>query len=132
VHTELLLVAGLGAGLLAGMLGVGGGILMMPALLYVAGLDQRHAVATSLAAMVPLSLAAAWRQHRYGNLDVRTGVSLGVLGTVGAAVGVSLTEVIPQRLLQIGFALLMLFVAAQMIRSLFKPPAGSPTASESD
>ncbi len=91
----LLVVAGLAAGLLGGLVGVGGGVLMVPALVYAASLGQREAIATSLAAIVPMSIAATVRQHRYGNVDLRSGLMLGVLGIVGAIIGATLAELLP-------------------------------------
>lgn len=115
-HPVLLVVAGFLAGVLGGIVGIGGGILAVPALVYAAGLGQRAAIATSLAAMVPMSIAATYRQHRYGNVRLTEGLTLGVLGIAGAAVGATLADLLPERLLRIGFGLLMLLIAAQLIR----------------
>src|SRR3712207_9374559 len=69
------------------MLGVGGGALFVPALVIFLGLSHLDAEATSLLAIVPVALVGAWRQHRYGNLDVRDGAAVGVLAVGGAGVG---------------------------------------------
>ncbi len=114
----LLALAGFAAGVLGGMVGIGGGILVVPVLLYTQDLVEREAIATSLAAMIPMSAAAAARHYHYGNLRLREGVTLGVLGIVGAAIGASLAEVAPEELLRLGFALLMLLIAAQMLRAV--------------
>ena len=66
-----ILLLGFGAGLTAGLFGVGGGILAVLALTLVLGLDQLEAQATSLVSIVPVALVGAWRQHRYGNLRLR-------------------------------------------------------------
>lgn len=130
----LLVVAGLAAGLLGGLVGVGGGVLMVPALVYAASLGQREAIATSLAAIVPMSIAATVRQHRYGNVDLRSGLMLGVLGIVGAIIGATLAELLPERALKIGFALLVLSISARLFRELAAgrgeaaPRAGEPGA----
>jgi uncharacterized membrane protein YfcA len=104
------------AGVVAGMLGVGGGILFVPALVLFLGLSQVDAEATSLLAIIPVALAGAASQRRYGNLRLREAVLLGLLAIPGAIVGVAIVNAIPERLTEILFALLMLFVAGQMVR----------------
>ena len=116
----ILAIAGFVAGVLGGMVGIAGGILVVPVLLYTQDLTERGAIATSLAAMVPMSIAAAARHHHYGNLRLRAGLALGVLGIAGAAVGASLAEVLPETFLRIGFAVLMLLIAAQMLRGVWR------------
>jgi uncharacterized membrane protein YfcA len=107
---------GLAAGVVSGLLGVGGGTLFVPGLVYVLGLGHVDAEATSLLAMVPMSLLGAWRQHRYGNLDVRTSATMGLLAVPGALLGVVLANALPVRVLEIGFALLLVFVAQRLAR----------------
>jgi uncharacterized membrane protein YfcA len=109
------IVIGFAAGMLAGLLGVGGGILFVPALVIALGLSQVDAEATSLLAIVPVSALGAWRQHRYGNVRPREGALLGVLGAGGVAVGVALANALSERALEVGFATLMLFVAARLV-----------------
>jgi uncharacterized membrane protein YfcA len=107
---------GIAAGIVAGMLGVGGGILFVPGLVLFRHLAQVDAEATSLLAIVPVALVGAWRQHRYGNLRVREGLVMGALAAPGAVGGVALVNVLPERVVEFGFAGLMLFVAAQLVR----------------
>src|SRR3712207_8125512 len=97
------------------MLGVGGGALFVPALVIFLGLSHLDAEATSLLAIVPVALVGAWRQHRYGNLDVRDGAAVGVLAVGGAVLGVVLANALPERALEVGFAALLLVVAGQMV-----------------
>ena len=59
---------GLAGGVIAGLLGVGGGVLFVPGLVFFLGLDQHHAEATSLLAIVPVAIVGTWRQDRYGNV----------------------------------------------------------------
>jgi uncharacterized membrane protein YfcA len=112
----LLIAAGFAAGAVAGLFGVGGGILFVPALALVAGLTQLEAQATSLLAIIPVSIVGAWRQERYGNLELRDGLMIGVLATAGGFAGVALSNVLPNRALEITFATLALVTAVQMIR----------------
>ena len=107
---------GLAAGFVAGMLGVGGGVLIVPGLALFAGLSQLHAEATSLVAIVPTAIVGAWRQDRYGNVRWHDGLLIGALSAVGAFGGVALANVLPERALELGFAALVLFAAAQLVR----------------
>jgi uncharacterized membrane protein YfcA len=119
---ELAVVAvGFLAGIIAGMLGVGGGALFSPALVLFLGESQLHAEATSLVAIVPTALAGAWSQHRYGNLRLREGALMGALAVAGAAAGVALANVLAERPLRIIFATFMLVVAFQLVRRELRP-----------
>jgi uncharacterized protein len=115
VTTILLAVLlGYAAGVLAGLFGVGGGILFVPTLLAL-GLSQIEAEATSLAAILPTVAAGTWRQVRYGNIDVRGALLIGVASVPGVVVGIFAAESLPEATLQRLFALLMLLVAAQLV-----------------
>jgi uncharacterized membrane protein YfcA len=113
---------GFAAGVVAGMLGIGGGALFVPALVLLLGLSHVDAEATSLLAIVPVSVAGAWRQARYGNLRLRDGLIVGVLAVPGAIGGVALANVLAEEALKLGFALLLVVVAAQLVRSALKSP----------
>jgi uncharacterized protein len=104
---------GLAAGVLAGLFGVGGGILFVPTLLGL-GLGQLEAEATSLLAILPTVAAGAWRQHHYGNLDVRAALALGLASLGGVGVGVVVATSLPEDVLRRLFGVLMLGVAAQL------------------
>jgi uncharacterized membrane protein YfcA len=107
---------GVVAGLAAGMLGIGGGSLFVPALVLFAGLGQVDAEATSLLAIVPVAVVGAWRQHAYGNVRLREGAILGVLAAPAAVAGVAIVNVVPERAVELGFAALLVAVAAQLVR----------------
>jgi uncharacterized membrane protein YfcA len=106
---------GLLAGVVAGLLGVGGGALFVPALTIGLGLGQLDAEATSLLAIIPVALVGAVRQRSHGNVDVRTGVLLGALAAGGAAAGAGIANVVPERGLEVGFGLFLLFVAWRLV-----------------
>ncbi len=120
-------LVGVVAGVLAGMLGIGGGALFVPALVIVIGLGQVDAEATSLAAMVPVALIGAWRQHGYGNVRVRDGLLVGALAVPGAVLGVWLVNVLPEQLIRDLFAVLLLYTAWQLVRKARKPAAPEPS-----
>lgn len=110
----LAVVLGLGTGVLAGLYGVGGGILFVPMLVLVFGLGQVEAEATSLAAILPTVAAGAWQQHRYGNVRWRTALVVGLAAIAGVEGGVLAARSIPEEHLQRLFSLLLLGVAAQL------------------
>lgn len=114
--TEGALIVGFLAGVVAGMLGVGGGILFVPALVIFLGLAQVDAEATSLLAIIPVALVGAASQRRYGNFRGRDALLLGLLAIPGAIGGVAIVNAIPERVVEVLFALLMLYVASQMVR----------------
>jgi len=120
---------GMLAGVVAGMLGVGGGIIFVPGLVLFVGLTQVDAEATSLLAIVPVALLGAYRQHRYGNVRVRDGLLVGALAVPAAAAGVAIVNALPERAIEIGFAGLQLVIAAQLVRRSLTPDAGGEPAS---
>ena len=107
---------GLLAGIVAGMLGVGGGVLFVPALTIGLGLGQVEAEATSLLAVVPVALVGAWRQERYGNVALKEAAVIGALSALGVLSGVVLANALPTRVLKIAFAALLLLNAYQLGR----------------
>lgn len=111
------------AGVVAGMLGVGGGIIFVPALVLFVDLTQVDAEATSLLAIVPVALLGAYRQHRYGNVRVRDGLLVGALAVPAAAAGVAIVNALPERVIEIAFAGLQLVIAVQLVRRAFRPDA---------
>jgi len=103
------------AGIASGLLGIGGGILFVPALVVLLGLGQVEAEATSLLAIVPVALVGSWRQRAYGNLRIGDAAVIGTLSIAGVVVGVAAANALPERLLRIGFALLLLNMARQLL-----------------
>jgi uncharacterized membrane protein YfcA len=109
-------VVGFAGGVTGGLLGVGGGVLFVPALVFFLGLSQLAGEATSLLAIVPVALLGAWRQHGYGNVRVREALIVGALSVPGVLGGAVLANEVPQRALEIGFAALQLFFAVGLAR----------------
>jgi uncharacterized membrane protein YfcA len=103
-------------GVTGGVLGVGGGVLFVPALVLLLHQGQVEAEATSLLAIIGVGLVGAWRQYGYGNVRVRDGVLIGVLAAAGAAAGVAIANAVPERALELGFAAVMLFFAYRLGR----------------
>jgi uncharacterized protein len=110
----LVVLLGFLTGVLAGLFGVGGGVLFVPTLTLVLGLEQLHAQATSLLAMLPAVIVGTWRQQRYGNVRWRPALILGLAGALGVVCGGLLAESLPEHALRRLFGVLMLLVAAQI------------------
>jgi uncharacterized protein len=125
------LIGALG-GVLAGLLGVGGGIMFVPALVILLHQGQVDAEATSLLAIIPVALLGAWRQRRYGNVRLKEGLVIGALSAAGAVGGVAVANAVPERTLKVGFAVLMLVVAAQLARRALREPAGDEERASAD
>ncbi len=114
--TLILLAIGLGAGVLSGLLGIGGGIVIVPALIYLAKFAPQQAVGTSLAVLVlPIGAAiGAITYYRAGHLDVKAALILVAGMAVGATLGSQLALQVDATLLKKGFALLMAVMAVKM------------------
>ena len=122
---ELAAIAvGFAAGIVAGLMGVGGGILFVPGLTLLLDQNQIHAEATSLLAIIPVAAVGAWRQAGYGNVRLADGIIIGLLSPLGVLAGAVISNNVPQRALEIGFAALLVFVAIQLVRRAFTTPAG--------
>ena len=122
----LAIVLALFGGAVGGLLGVGGGILFVPALAIFLGNSQLEAEATSLLVIVPMAIVGTWRQVRHGNVDVRDGMLIGVLSMPGVVVGVVVANALPQRALELGFAGLSLIVAVRLLKRGFAEPDPEP------
>jgi uncharacterized membrane protein YfcA len=110
----LVALIGLLGGVLAGLFGVGGGIIFVPALVFGLGLTQLHAEATSLLAILPTALVGTWRQHRYGNIDGRAAVTIGLASVLGVQAGVVAAESMPETELRRLFGVLLLVTSVQI------------------
>ena len=120
---------GLAGGVIAGLLGVGGGVLFVPGLVIFMGLNQHQAEATSLLAIVPVAIVGTYMQDRYGNVRRSDALLLGLLSVAGAAGGVALANALSGRVLRDAFAVLLLIVAAQFVRRALGDGGGAGTGS---
>jgi uncharacterized membrane protein YfcA len=117
----LAIVMGAAGGVISGLLGVGGGIMFVPALTLVLSLSQVKAEATSLLAIIPVALVGALTQDRYGNVRRADALRMGVISIAGAAAGVALANVLSGAVLRTAFALVILLIAAQLVRRALRP-----------
>ncbi len=112
----ILLAAGLAAGIISGLFGVGGGIVMTPVLHYILGFSWVDAVALSLFVIMVQSPVGLWRHHKKGAVAWRTGAALAAGGVAGVLVGHWLLPQLHIPWLKLAFALLLAFAAYQMTR----------------
>ncbi len=113
VLAALIAVAG---GLAGGLVGVGGGVLFVPALTIFLGLSQVQGESTSLLMIVLVALVGTIRQNGYGNVNLRDAAVIGALSPLGVLIGVVVANEVPQRLLELSFAALVLFIAFELVR----------------
>jgi uncharacterized protein len=112
---------GLAAGLLSGLLGIGGGLLIVPALVYLAGFPQLTATGTSLAILLPpVGLAAVLVYYRNGNVDIRAALCIAVCMFVTAWIGSRVALKVGGVYLRLLFGLFLLAVGVSMIVSSLK------------
>jgi uncharacterized protein len=117
----LIAVAG---GLAGGLVGVGGGVLFVPALAIFLGLSQVEAESTSLLMIVIVALVGAARQRTYGNVNLRDAVVVGALSPLGVLIGVWVANNVSERTLQLAFAAVALFFAYQLLRRALNQTVG--------
>jgi uncharacterized protein len=130
VSELLVVILGFAGGVLAGLFGVGGGILFVPTLVLVLGLTQVHAEATSLLAILPTVLVGAWRQSRHGNVDWRAALLVGLGSVVGVEGGVQIAKALPESALRRLFAIFMLVVAASIAWHALRPESSYPSSDD--
>lgn len=119
-------------GFLAGLIGVGGGIIFVPAISIVLSKGQVEAESTSLMMIAIVSVIGTWRQRGYGNVNLKDASVIGLLSPVGVLIGVLVANAVPERALRTGFAILALYMAWRLLKRVFKddapPPAPLDTA----
>lgn len=103
-------------GLAGGLVGVGGGVLFVPALTIFIGLSQVEAESTSLLMIVIVAIVGTMRQRSYGNVNLRHAAVIGVLSPLGVLLGVVVANEVSQRALELSFAALVLVAAVQLVR----------------
>jgi uncharacterized protein len=122
VDLLLAILFGVAGGFLGGLVGVGGGILFVPALVIFLDEPQVRAEATSLLAIVIVAIAGTWRQHGYGNVRLGDAAVIGALSVAGVAAGVVVANEVAERTLEIAFAILAVVIAAQLVTRARRAP----------
>ena len=115
LEVAAVILLGIAAGAAAGLFGVGGGIVFVPTLTIVLGLTQLHAEATSLLAIIPVAVLGSWRQTRAGTVRWRDATTIGLASVVSVVAGALVADAAPERVLRIGFAILLGLTAVQLV-----------------
>lgn len=111
------ILVGLASGLSSGLFGVGGGIVMVPAMVLGLGVDMKRAIGTSLAVIVPTALASGWRYHNRGNIDWLLALKLVPLAIIGGNLAAKVAQDLPTSVLKKAFAVLMVAVGIYLFFS---------------
>ena len=112
----IILIIGCITGFLAGMLGIGGGLIVIPALVMVMGMSQQAAQGTSLAMMLPpIGILAAYNYYKAGHVDIKIALLLAVMFIVGSYFGSKIAVKLPQDVLKKIFGVFLVLVAAKML-----------------
>lgn len=112
----ILIIIGIVTGVMAGMLGIGGAIIMVPALVFIMGFSQQTAQGTSLAVMLPpVGIVAAWNYYKAGHVNLKFALILAVCFVVGSYFGSKLSLSLPESILKKIFGILLLIVAVRML-----------------
>jgi len=112
----LILVVGLAAGILSGLLGIGGGLLVVPALVFLFGMSQQQAQGTTLAMMIPpIGILAALTYYRHGLVDVKAAALLCAGFFLGGLFGAKLATSLSNQLLEKVFGLFLLLISLRML-----------------
>ena len=116
MNNILILTIGLTAGILSGLLGIGGGIIMVPALVFLLGFSQHSAQGTTLAMMVPpIGLLAAWTYYSRGYVNIKVAALMCASFFIGGFVGAKFASAIPDIMLKRIFGIALMLVSVKMI-----------------
>ena len=116
--TIFLIVVGFFAGVMSGLFGVGGGIVMVPALIIASGMDSLTARGTSLAVIVGSAISGTIANLKKGNIDKAFALITGLAGVPATFIGVYLSQQVPQRISLILFSLILITIATQQVRKV--------------
>lgn len=114
--TLVLILIGLSAGMVSGFFGIGGGVIIVPALIYLLGFSQHRAIGTSLAILLPpVGLGAAFEYYRHGNLDIRAAIFVALGLFAGGWIGAALSNQISGPYLRLGFGVFVMVLGGYLI-----------------
>jgi uncharacterized membrane protein YfcA len=114
--TWQVLLLGFLVGVISGIIGIGGGVILIPALIWLLGMTQRKAQGTSLAALLlPVGIFAFWAYYREGNADLRVGLLIAAGFAVGGLFGGWGAQYIPELWLRRIFAVVLISLGARML-----------------
>ena len=131
----LLITVGVLTGTLAGLLGIGGGVIMVPAMIVILGIEPVVAKGTSVAVIVPTAIMGTIRNRSKSNADIRVAAVVGAFGAASAVVGGTISDRMSDQVSNVMFAALLVFVAVTQLLSLRSKPsvtAPPPSVTTSD
>lgn len=114
----LVALLGVAAGLIAGVFGVGGGVVFVPALVFFLGMSQVHAQSTSLLAIIPVAVLGTWQERRSGGVDWRHVAIIGAAAIATAIIGALVADSAPERVLRAGYALILIWTAFRLVQGV--------------
>lgn len=132
ITSIVLVLVGVGIGVLSGLLGIGGGTIMVPVLRLGYGLDAFMATATSLFAIIPISLAGAITHIRARSCFPKLGLLLGIAGAITSSAGVYLGSISPSWLIMLAAAIIIVYSAFTMLRKALRMGKGGTDPATSD
>jgi len=106
---------GLITGCLSGLLGVGGGVIIVPALIIIFGMATKSAIGTSLAIIIPTALMGTFLHYRQGNVNLEIAIFVAIAAIIGSQIGVYLNTITPAFALKKIFGVLLIVIALKMI-----------------
>ena len=114
----IILIIGFAAGMFSGTMGIGGGVIIVPALVFFAGFSLHKAQGTSLALMtIPVMLVAAYNYHKEGYVDIKIALLLATTFIIGGYLGSKLSIILPENIIRKVFAIFLVFIAIKMFFS---------------
>jgi len=118
INTILFIVIGIIAGILSGLFGIGGGVIIVPALIYLCGFNQLEAQGTSLAILLPpLGILAFMDYYKKGYVNLQAGILICIFLLIGSFFGAKIVHLIPLSIVKKGFGVLMILISLKMIFS---------------
>ncbi len=114
-HYLSLITLGLFAGFTSGLLGIGGGVILVPALALIFGIPFHKAVGISLAIIIPTAFSSMLKHHQAGNVDFTFAFTVSIFAIMGGWLGASYSSVLPASTLKKIFAIFMIFIGCNML-----------------
>jgi len=118
----LMLLIGLFSGVSSGMFGIGGGVIIVPALIYLAKFSQHAAIGTSLAILLPpVGLLAVLEYYRHGNVDLKAALIVAIAFMAGGWIGANLANHMSGHLLKLLFGIFVVGIGGYLVFDAVKP-----------
>jgi uncharacterized protein len=118
--TVLFIAIGLAAGVLSGVFGIGGGVVIVPALIYLAGFNQHRATGTSLAVLLPpIGFAAMWEYYRHDNVNVRAAMIIAAALFAGGWLGAMVANLVSGPYLRLAFGIFVVVLGVSLMAGAF-------------